>query len=73
MLSWQNIWKSRQITADIKEEIGNQGEVPPGGGINLIYLPFPIEQMETMPRSYQQSATSSQNGAGKLPSISLKL
>ena len=45
MLPWQNIWKSRQITADIKEEIGNQGEVPPGGGINLIYLHFLIEQM----------------------------
>ena len=56
MLSWQNILNSRQITADIKEK-GNQGEVLRGGGINLIYLPFLITQMETMPRSYQQSAT----------------
>ena len=27
ILSWQNIWNSRQITADIKEELENQEEV----------------------------------------------
>ena len=57
LLSWQNIWNSRQVTADIKEKLGNQEEVLHGGGISLIYLPFLIKQMETMPRSYQQSAT----------------
>ena len=73
MFSWQNIWNSRQITADIKEELGNQQEVPCGEGISLIYLSFLIKQMETMPRSYQQSATKSQNDTGKVLSISLKL
>ena len=56
LLSWQNIWRSRQITADIKEQLGNQEEVLPGG-ISLIYLPFLIKVMETIPRGYQQSAT----------------
>ena len=27
ILSWQNIWNSRQITADIKVELENQEEV----------------------------------------------
>ena len=53
LLSWQNINKKRQITGDIKEKLGNQEEVLHGGGISLIYLLFLIEQMETMPRSYQ--------------------
>ena len=57
MLSQQNIWNSRQVTADIKEKLGNQEEVLRGGGISLIYLPFLIKQIETMPRGYQQSAT----------------
>ena len=57
LLSWQNIWNGRQITADIKEELGNQQEAPRGGGTSLIYLPFLIKQMETMPQSCQQSAT----------------
>ena len=69
---WQNIWNSRQITADIKEKLGNQ-EVICGGGISLIYLPFLIKQMETMLRSYQQSVTLSQDGTEKVLSISLKL
>ena len=38
LLSWQNIWNSRQITADIKEKLGNQEEVLCGGAISLIYL-----------------------------------
>ena len=61
MLSWQNIWNSRQITAvkrRIKEELGNQQDAPRGGGTSLIYLPFLIEQMETMPQSYQQNGIS---------------
>ena len=53
LLSWQNIYKKRQITGDIKEKLGNQEEVLHRGGISLIYLLFLIEQMETMPRSYQ--------------------
>ena len=55
-LSWQNTWKSRKIAADIKEELGNQKGVL-HGVIGLIYLPFLIKRMETMPRSYQVSAT----------------
>ena len=55
-LSWQNTWKSRKIAADIKEELGNQKGVL-HGVISLIYLPFLIKRMETMPRSYQVSAT----------------
>ena len=38
----------------IKKKKGNQEEVL-RGGINLIYLPFLIKGMETMPQSYQQS------------------
>ena len=53
LFSWQNVWNSRQIATDIKEKLGNQEEVP-CGGIRLIYLPFLIKRMETMPRSYQQ-------------------
>ena len=56
LLSWQNIWNSRQIAADIKEKLGNQENVL-HGGISLIYLSFFIKQMGTMPRSYQQSVT----------------
>ena len=37
-----------------KKKLGNQEEVL-HGGINLIYLPFLIKGMETMPQSYQQS------------------
>ena len=55
-LSWQNTWKSRKIAAVIKEELGNQKGVL-RGVISLIYLPFLIKRMETMPRSYQVSAT----------------
>ena len=38
LFSWQNIWNSRQITADIKERLGNQEKVLRGGGISFIYL-----------------------------------
>ena len=55
-LSWQNTWKSRKFAADIKEKLGNH-EVALRGVISLIHLPFLINRMETMPRSYQQSAT----------------
>ena len=37
LLSWQNIWNSRQIAADIEEKLANQGEVH-RGGISPIYL-----------------------------------
>ena len=60
MLSWQNIWKRRQIAADIKEK-------------NQSYLPFLFKQMETMPRSFQKSPTYSQKDTGKAFLISLKL
>ena len=55
-LSCQTTWKSRKIAADIKEKLGNQKGVLLGV-ISLIHLPFLIKRMETMPRSYQQSAT----------------
>ena len=70
-LSWQDITYI-QIAVDTKEKLGNQEEVF-RGGIILIYLPFLIKRMKTMPRSYQQSATYSQKGTGKVLSISLKL
>ena len=70
LLSWENIWNSRQIAADIKEKLGNQEEIS-RGEISLIYLPFLIKRMETIPRSYQQSE--SQNDNGKVLSISRKL
>ena len=57
LLSWQNIWNSRQVAADIKEKLGNQNEVLRGRGISLIYLPFLMKQMGTMPQNYQQLAT----------------
>ena len=57
MLPWQNISNNIQIMADIKEELGNQEEVRRGGGISLIYLPFFIKKMETMPQNYQQPVT----------------
>ena len=44
LLPWQNIWNRRQITEDIKEKLGNQEEVPHGGGISLIYLLFLISR-----------------------------
>ena len=72
LLSLQDIWNSKQIAVDTKEKLGNQEE-DFRGGISLIYLTFLIKRMETMPRSYQQSATYSQNGTGKVLSISLKL
>ena len=72
MLPWQNIWNSRQITADIKGKLGNQEEIL-RGGISLTYSSFLIKVMETMPLSCQQSATQSQNGTGDVLSISLKL
>ena len=37
LLSWQNIWNSRQIAAYIEEKIANQGEVLRGGN-SSIYL-----------------------------------
>ena len=37
LLSWQNILKIRQITADIEEKLANQGEIR-HGGISRIYL-----------------------------------
>ena len=40
---------------------------------NQSYLPFLIKQMETLPRNHQQAVTQSQNGTGKVLSISLKL
>ena len=52
-LSWQNILNSWQIATDIEEKLANQGEVR--GGISRI-LPFLIKQMETTPRSHEQSA-----------------
>ena len=55
-LSCQNTWKSRKIAADIKEKLGNQKGVLRGVS-SLIHLPFLIKRMETMPRSYQESAT----------------
>ena len=37
MLSWQNVLNSRQIAADIEENLANQGDVL-RGGISPIYL-----------------------------------
>ena len=37
MLSWQNVFNSRQSAADIEEKLANQGEVL-HGGISHIYL-----------------------------------
>ena len=55
LLSWQNIFNSRQITADRekKQPIKEKSLVEE----SAMYLPFLIKQMETMPRSHQQLAT----------------
>ena len=49
---------------DIEEKLPNQGENP--SWRNQACLPFLSKQMETMPRSYQQSATWSQNDTEKV-------
>ena len=71
LLSWQNILNNRQIAADIQRKMSQSRKIP--SSMNQSYFPFLIKQMEIMSRSHKQLATESQNGTGKVLSISVKL